>query len=166
MTKKLFGFFLVFTAVTWAATIPEFKLKNLENHRVSYSDLKGSKLTIIDFWATWCKPCLRAIPKLVELNNEFGAQGAAIIGINVDSPRNTPKIKPYARSAGINYPVLLDLNSEVSQELRVSVLPTLMIVNSDDEIVFVHQGYRPGDEKMIREKIINLLKEFESNEKD
>jgi len=54
----------------------------------------------------------------------------------------------------------------IDEELQVSVLPTLMIANSNDEIVFIHQGYRPGDEKIIREKIITLLYEFESNEKE
>jgi thiol-disulfide isomerase/thioredoxin len=166
MMKKILILVLIISAVSYTTTIPDFKLKNLDNRRISYSELKGTKFTVIDFWATWCKPCLRAIPKLVEINDEFSDQGIAIIGINVDSPRNTPKIRPYARSMGINYPVLLDINSEVSQELQVTVLPTLMIADTENKIVYVHQGYRPGDEIILREKIIALLKELESNEKD
>ena len=166
MIKKI-SILIVFSAVlVTAGTVPDFKLKDLENRRVSYSELKGRKLTLIDFWATWCKPCLRAIPKLVELHDNFKDQGVNTIGVNVDSPRNTPKIKPYVRSVGINYPVVLDLNSELSQELHVTVLPTLLIVDANDEIVYIHQGYRPGDEKVLHNKIRELLKEPESDDKE
>ena len=145
----------------FGAKVHNFKLKDTDNRRQSYADLKGEKLTVIDFWATWCKPCIRSIPKLVEIYEEFSSQGVQFIGINVDSPRNTQKVKPFARSMGISYPVLLDMNSEVMTELQVTLLPTLLLVDANDEIVLIHQGYRPGDEKFITEEIKKILNEQE-----
>lgn len=159
MRKIFFAIFLFvfFIKSVFAGKLPDFKLKNLENQTVSYSQLKGKKLTVIDFWATWCKPCVRAIPKLVKLHEQYKNAGVEFIGVNVDGTRNLPKVKPFANSLKIAYPVLLDENNEVMNKLKVTAMPTLIITNADDEIVFFHQGYRPGDEKTLEEEIKKLL---------
>lgn len=114
-------------------------------------------LTMVDFWATWCGPCLQSIPALVELSEAFEGQGVTFIGINVDSPRNLAKVKPFARSMGITYPVLLDVNSEVMAQLNVTAVPTLLVVNAAREVVLLHEGFRPGDAQYLREEIEHLL---------
>ena len=142
-----------------AAKLHDFILKDLDNKRTAFSDIKGEKLTVIDFWATWCKPCSREIPKLVDLYTKFKDEGVQFIGINVDSPRNLPKVRPFANSLGINYPVLLDSNSELIAQLQITAMPTVLIVNSDNEIVYLHRGYRPGDEDILEEEIGKFLTE-------
>ena len=151
---------LIFTSGFWYnPEIPNFRLKNLDNRTVSFNSLKGEQFTVIDFWATWCKPCVKSIPKLVEISNEFEDQGVQFIGISIDGPRNLAKVKPFARSLGMTYPVLLDVNSEVMPKLSVRAVPTLLIVNADNEIVYVHEGYKAGEETEIREEILKLLSE-------
>lgn len=137
--------------------VNNFRLKNLDNRPTTFTSLKGDQLTVIDFWATWCKPCIKSLPKLVEISEEFKTEGVSFIGISIDGPRNLAKVKPFARSLGVNYPVLLDTNSEVMAKLGVRVIPTLLIVNSDNEIVYFHEGYKPGEEIAIREEILKLL---------
>jgi thiol-disulfide isomerase/thioredoxin len=159
MRKIIFAIFLfvIFSQTAFAGKLPDFRLKNLDNKIVSYSQLKGKKLTVIDFWATWCKPCVRAIPKLVKLHEQYKKDGVEFIGVNVDGTRNLPKVKPFAHSLNIAYPVLLDENNEVMNKLKVTAMPTIIIANADDEIVFFHQGYRPGDEKALEDEIKKLL---------
>jgi cytochrome c biogenesis protein CcmG/thiol:disulfide interchange protein DsbE len=140
-----------------AAGSLDFKLKDLKNRGRSYSELKGDKLTVIDFWATWCKPCGRSIPKLVKLNDKYEEKGVAFIGISIDGPRNLSKVRPYVRSKKIDFTVLLDVNGDVMERMNVKVVPTLIIVDGNDEVVYFHQGYRPGDEKVIEEEIVKLL---------
>ena len=89
---------------TVAGKIDDFTLKDLNNKRVSFSDLQGENLTIIDFWATWCKPCARAIPELITLYEDYKNQSVQVVGISVDSPRNLAKVKPFVNSMGITYP--------------------------------------------------------------
>jgi thiol-disulfide isomerase/thioredoxin len=137
--------------------IPNFELKNLDDRTVRFSELKGERLTVIDFWATWCAPCIRSIPELVKMSEAFASEGVNFVGINVDSPRNLSKVKPFARSLGVTYPVLLDTNSEVMAQLNVTAMPTLLVVDAENEIVLVHEGYRPGDETYLREEIEHLL---------
>ncbi len=153
----MFTLLLVVSGFLSAEDIPDFRLKNLQQKPVNYSQLKGEKLTVIDFWATWCKPCVRAIPKLVTLYEKYKDQGVAFLGINVDGPRGLSKVLPVSRRLKINYPVLLDENNELMNELNVDAVPTLLIVNDKDEIVAIHKGYRPGDETAIDEEIRKLL---------
>ncbi len=139
--------------------VNNFRLKNLDNRTTSYKDIKGEQFTVIDFWATWCKPCIKSIPKLVEMSEEFESHGVNFVGISIDGPRNLAKVKPFARSLGVTYPILLDTNSEVMAKLGVRAVPSLLVINSNDEIVYFHEGYKPGEEIAIREEIVKLLEE-------
>ena len=140
-----------------AGKINDFTIKDIDNKRVTFSDLQGENLTIIDFWATWCKPCARAIPELITLYEDYKEKGVQVIGISVDSPRNLPKVKPFVNSMGITYPILLDSNNELMSELQVTSLPTILVVDSQNEIVLIHRGYRPGDEIILRDEIDKLI---------
>ncbi|MFC2114958.1 TlpA family protein disulfide reductase [Bacteroidota bacterium] len=135
----------------------DFSLKNLDQRMVSLSDIQGEELTVIDFWATWCQPCIRSLPKIVEMSKDFEDSGVRFVGISVDSPRNISKIKPFTRSMGITYPVLLDPSGELMGELNVMAVPTLLIVDGDLNIVYTHEGFNAGDEAIVREEIEKYL---------
>lgn len=142
-----------------AQTIMNYSLNNTEGEEIQISDISGEKLTVLDFWATWCKPCVQAIPHIIKLSDEFKEDGVRFIGINTDSPRNSSKIKPFAFSKGINYPILLDSDQELMNDLFVDFLPTILIYDENGELLFTHRGYVPGDEKIIKNEIIKLLDE-------
>ncbi|MEO9886186.1 MAG: TlpA disulfide reductase family protein [Balneola sp.] len=139
--------------------IPNFRLKNLDNRTVSYNQIKGENLTVIDFWATWCKPCVKSIPEFVKMDKEFEDDQVKFIGISIDGPRNKAKVKPFIKSLGVDYTVLRDSDSSVMARLRVTAVPTLLIINSDNEIVYFHEGYKTGEEVEIKNKIKELLAE-------
>ncbi len=145
------------TALLANPQINNFKLKDINNRQKSFSELRGEELTLIDFWATWCKPCIQAIPKLNKIYAEYREKGVELIGVNTDSPRNSAKVKPFAKTHKIKYPILRDPNNEVTTELNVTAFPTLYIVNSKNEIVYTHIGFRPGDDKIIKTEIDKLL---------
>ncbi|MBN1597370.1 MAG: TlpA family protein disulfide reductase [Bacteroidales bacterium] len=144
-----------------AQKVYDFQLKNPNGKTERFSDYTGEKFTVIDFWATWCKPCVNSIPKLVELSEKYDKEEVAFIGISVDSPRNISKVKPFTKSVGINYPILLDTKQEIMGELNVVAVPTLLIINSNKEIVYIHEGFAPGDEDVIEQEIKQLLTVYE-----
>ena len=161
---KRFAIFFIFSLVlsAFGREIPEFHLNDTENRIRDYSEVKGEKLTVIDFWATWCKPCIRSIPELVKIEKSFSGKGVSFVGISTDGPRNQMKVKPVAKSLGITYPVLIDINGELAERLQINVVPTLLIVNAQDKIVYRHQGYRAGDEnEWIKEIEKNLTQEIQ-----
>lgn len=135
------------------AQLPDISLNNIRNEFVNLPELQGEKLTVIDFWATWCKPCLIAIPELNKLYEEYSDHGVNFIGINIDSPRNQSKVRPFASARGISYDVLLDPDQEAMQVMNVVVVPTLLIYNASGEKVFSHEGFKPGDRTAISDAI-------------
>jgi thiol-disulfide isomerase/thioredoxin len=144
--------FLLIISISWSQD-PVFRLRDLDNAWKEYSDLKGSQLTVIDFWATWCQPCVRSIPLLSEMEKNYRDRGVNFIGVSIDGPRNQSKIKPFIQSMGVEYPIIRDLDSELMSDLGVTAVPTLLIYDAEGELLFFHEGFRPGDEFIIRDHL-------------
>jgi len=91
------------------------------------------------------------------LYQKYKNDSLTIIGINVDGPRNRSKVKPFVKSMGLEFPILIDENGEVIQRYRLMSIPSTVIVSSEGDIVKVHRGYRPGDEKVLEKEMKELL---------
>lgn len=148
---------LVWHADISAQNVRNFELKDIENNFRNYNELKGEHLTLIDFWATWCAPCYKAIPELNVIYELYRTKGVELIGINVDGPRSVSKVAPLSRSLGIQYPVLMDSNFELTTELNIQAFPTLLIVNANNRVVWIHEGFVNGDAEIIKLEIERLL---------
>src|SRR6266568_3340250 len=83
---------------------PDFDLENVAGGKTKASDLKG-KVSIVDFWATWCEPCIVEIPKFNKMTQEYKGQDVQIVGITVESPHDD--IKPKVKELAMNYTVLV-----------------------------------------------------------
>lgn len=142
-----------------AQKVEDFELKDINNTYQSFEDLKGEKLTLIDFWATWCKPCMKAIPELKKIHKKYQSKGVEIIGISCDGPRSVSKVGPLSKSLGITYPVLMDIDAEIKTNLNLTAFPSLVFVNPKGEIVWVHEGYASGDDIVIRKELEKYLNE-------
>ncbi len=136
------------------------ELSDLDGNSVYIDAIKGEKLTVLDFWATWCGPCIVSIPELVKLSDKFQKKGVRFIGINADSPRNRSKVKPFSSSMGITYPVLLDSDQQLLSDFFINGFPTLLILDGKGKVLFTHVGFIQGDEKIIEDAINNLLAEM------
>jgi cytochrome c biogenesis protein CcmG, thiol:disulfide interchange protein DsbE len=74
------------------------------NRRAQLSDYRG-RVLVLDFYATWCEPCRRSIPKLNELQKQYGSRGLEIIGLNVGGPDDRVKVKDFVKDLHIEYPL-------------------------------------------------------------
>ena len=123
---------------------PSFTLLNTELEEVSLSDYQG-KVVIVDFWATWCKPCKEEIPRFIELYDEYRMQGFEMIGISTDDVEARLKsIELFFQELSkegfdINYPILL-ADSDIIQSYQVPGIPAAYLINRDGEIVKVFSG--------------------------
>lgn len=151
---------LIFSGVAFSQT-SDIELKDLKGDYHALTELKGKNLTVLDFWATWCQPCMRSLPAIQKIHDTYNDRGVQLIGLNQDGPRNLSKVEPFVRSMGITYPVLLDLNGELAADYQVTGIPTIIILDSNDRIVWVHQGYIPGDEKILTQQLDALLAQTE-----
>ncbi len=158
--KKILSILIIsVAALTVRAQFPDIELLDIDKNHISLAEFKGEKYTVIDFWATWCKPCVTAIPKINKLYEEFSPKGIGFIGINVDGPRNLSKVKPFATSLNIKYPLLLDPDQDLVNRFNIRVFPTLLVLNEQGKEVFIHEGFNPGDENLIKDELTKLLKQ-------
>jgi len=126
-------------------TAPEFALNDLEGNKVKLSDYRG-KVVIIDFWATWCGPCRKGIPDFVELQETYGEDKLAILGINLDqgNPEEVlAMVKKFANQYEINYPVLMANPYVVNAYGGITSIPTTFIVDKEGFVRNGVLGYRP-----------------------
>ena len=158
--KSFFAIILMHYACFAAAgqQLPDFYLNDIQNNPQSFEDLKGDDLTLFDFWATWCKPCQKAIPELNKIYEAYSDRGVQVVGVNCDGPRSIAKVAPMVKSLQIQYPVLLDINADLMNNLNLTNFPTLIAVNTKGKVVYVHEGFALGDEIEIKEAIDALLK--------
>lgn len=136
---------------------PDFSLRDLDGNLVRLSDYLGKGPVVLDFWATWCKPCLKVLPKIEELYNEYEDKGLTVLAINQDGTRSASKVEPFVNSMGLSFPVLLDNEQEVVRLYQVSGFPTTILLDKEGNIVETLRGYRPGDEEKLKEKVESLL---------
>lgn len=149
---------MIYSVSLSAQVVRDFSLKDLQNKDQNLTTIKGEKLTVLDFWASWCKPCIKSIPEINKIYNEYKTKGVAVIGVNCDGPRSVSKVGPMVSALKVEYPILLDMNSSLLNDLGLSSLPSIVIINSKNKVVWIHEGFRSGDEIQIRKELDKLLK--------
>ena len=133
-----------------ADVLESLSLPDLDGKEVALGTLLGSGPVLLDFWATWCKPCLMAMPELQELHADLAPRGLRVVGINEDGPRNAPKVRPFLTANGYTFLVLLDLNREAQQRLHANALPTTIVLDKNGVVLHSSFGYRPGEHEKLR----------------
>ncbi len=149
------GLFL--TAAAGAAPKSQFTLPTLGGGQFSLEEALKKGPVVLDFWATWCKPCIKSLPKLQEIAGEYGERGVGVYTVNTDGPRNQPKVRPFMKRHRLELPVLLDHTRQVMKQFQLSVLPASLIISTEGAVVYRHVGYKPGDETGLRDKLAELL---------
>ncbi len=137
---------------------PDFTLKDLEGKSYTLSELKG-KVVLLDFWATWCKPCVVSIPHLNKLSLRFQEEEFLLLGINVDRFKSISSLKRFVKQYEINYPVLADKSGKVAARYRAFALPTSFLTNEEGRIAKRILGNSPTLQKELEEEIEKLLNE-------
>lgn len=122
------------TAPHVAQRLPAFTLPDLEG-RERHPEEWAGKVLVVNFWATWCPPCLREIPAFTQLQASYGERGVQFIGIAID---DADKVRAFARRQPLNYPILLgDMQGDaLSRQLgnRIGSLPYTVVVDAKGEV--------------------------------
>ena len=140
------------------AQVPQVVLRSIDGSSVRTDTLSnGGKPFIIDFFATWCKPCNRELSAIAEVYDEWQEEtGVKVIAVSIDQAQNINKVKPLVDSHGWSYEVLLDPNGEFKRALGVQMIPYTLIVDGQGQIVYKHNGYTDGAEEELIEKVREL----------
>jgi len=137
---------------------PDFELSTVDGKSERLSAHLGKEVVLLDFWATFCEPCLAGMPHLDALYREHRAQGFVVLGIAIDGPDSIAQVKTTVSKLGVTFPILLD------QETRVVALynpktsaPYSVLIGRDGRILKKQEGYTTGDASSVDRDVLAAL---------
>ena len=142
------------------AQLPSVTLKDINGKTITTDTLNnGGKPFIIDFFATWCKPCNRELTAISEVYDDWKKEtGVKIFAVSIDQAQNINKVRPLVDQEGWEYDVLLDPNSDFKRALGIQMIPYVIVCDGKGNIVYKHNGYTDGAENELLAKVKELLK--------
>ncbi len=142
------------------AQLPTVSLKDIDGKTIQTDQLHNDgKPFIIDFFATWCKPCNRELDAIADVYDDWQKEtGVKLIAVSIDQAQNINKVKPLVDNHGWSYEVLLDPNGDFKRALGIQMIPYVLIVDGQGKIVYKHNGFTDGAEQELIDKVRELLK--------
>ena len=140
-------------------TVPSATVKNLNGTQVNTNTFSNDgKPFVIDFWATWCKPCIEELKNIHEVYEDWQKEtGVKLYAISIDDSRNSKKVAPFVNGRQWKFEVMLDENSDFKRAMNVNNPPHTFLYNGKGELVWQHNGYAQGDETNLYDEIKKLV---------
>lgn len=140
--------------------LPSVEILTLDGKKVSIADYgKNGKITILNFWATWCGPCKLELNNISDIYDDWKKDyNAELIAISIDDARNTAKVKSFVQAQGWDFEVLLDPNQDLKRAFNFQMPPYTVLTDAEGTIVSTHLGYKNGDELILEDKLKQLTK--------
>jgi cytochrome c biogenesis protein CcmG/thiol:disulfide interchange protein DsbE len=144
-----------FAALKKGQPAPSIKVTTTSGQSVTLDNYQG-RVLLLDFFASWCHPCVTAIPHLVDLNRKYGRQGLYVLGLSLDEEKED--LLDFIGPKKLNYPVALaDEELQISYGLRS--IPTLVLIDKKGIVVDIYRGLTDQSAKNVELAIKNLLAE-------
>lgn len=147
-------------------TLPQVKLKDLKNKVLNTNDLVAGKITLINFWATYCVPCRKEMKHLNRISETYADQNVQVVGVSIDDSRTVGRVKSMVKSQKLKYPILLDTEQKLYKNFNTSAMPFSILINPEGNILWEHTGYIPGDESKMETEIKKAITEALQDSKD
>ena len=144
-----------FQAAAAERSLPEFKLKLLDGKVVYSKNLRG-KVTVIDFWATWCKPCIAEVPEYNRFYQEYSKKGVVLIAVASDSGTEA-EVREAAKRLKMEYPVAAPALKDLDRLGEFEVLPTTWVFDARGKLVKEFLGASPDKHRTLRSLVGDLL---------
>lgn len=157
--KNSFLLLLLLCSTLWSQKqLPNLSLSNLEGKQQSLKNdfIEKDKLYVFSFWASWCAPCINELEEMNELQSEWKKTlNFEIIAVATDDSRTQKRVKPLVKGKEWSYLVLLDTNQDFKRSLSIVNIPYTVVVKNQN-IVYIQNGYVPGGETELFEKMKTL----------
>ncbi len=133
---------------------PRFQVTTDKGTKISRTDF-GGKLLVINFWATWCPPCVDEMPSLQAMAQQLGPKGVVVLGVSVD--KNEASYKRFLQQARIQFETARDPEAGISAEYGTFKYPETYVINRDGKVVQKHIGPRDWMEPGLLKSLESLL---------
>jgi len=123
---------------------PDFVLARVDGGTLDLRDLRG-KVVVVNFWGTWCAPCIEETPAIQAAYEQLQASGVEIVGINLRhqeevGAKGDEAVRSFVKNFGVTYPVVLDADGEVARLYQISPIPTSYFIDAAGNIRYVYVG--------------------------
>ena len=136
---------------------PDFDLPSLEGTaRLRLSDLRG-QVVLLNFWATWCKPCEDEMPAMQRLYRALGDEGFELIAVSVDEEKDLEVVRQFRERMAIAFPIALDPEKRVSELYQTMGFPESLLIDRKGTVVERYVGPRDWDHRVYTERMRELL---------
>lgn len=147
------------TGPSSAARPPDFELPRLEGGTERLSSHFGKDVVLIDFWATFCKPCLRAMPDLDALYRSRKERGFVVLGVSIDGPASSADVAAEVSRLGVSFPILLDQESRaVALYNPRASAPFSVLIGRDGRVLAQREGYTTGSHDALERDVDAALR--------
>ena len=133
---------------------PSFQVTTDGGRTISTSNF-GGKLLVVNFWATWCAPCLEEMPSLDQFQRQLAASGVVVLGISVD--KNEKTYKEFLRRVGVSFHTARDPEANISAEYGTYKYPETYVINTKGEVVEKYIGSWTWTDESIVKRIQSFL---------
>lgn len=115
------------------------------------------KVVLLDFWATWCGPCMKSMPFYSHVYHQKQQEGLEVVAVNVDE--NSQDVNAYLQNHPVAYPVVFNPGGDCPQTYAVQAMPSSYLIDKSGKVRYVHLGYREEDQAHLLKQIDELLAE-------
>ncbi|MBX9654235.1 TlpA family protein disulfide reductase [bacterium] len=133
---------------------PGFELDHVDGGKFRLADAKGS-IVVLDFWASWCGPCLQTMPQVVKVAREFADKKVILIGVNLEE--SAAKVKAALDRLGLDLKVVLDSDGDTAEKYGATAIPQTVIIDQTGNVSHVFVGANPRFDDVLREAIQKLI---------
>ena len=134
---------------------PNFSVQHiLDGSQISLDQYRG-KVIYLDFWASWCPPCLKSFSFMDELQRQYGKQGFVVIAVSLDE--NNQDARDFLQENPVNFFVGQNAQGDIAESYDVKAMPSSYLIGRDGLIKQVHLGFKSNDKDKLNQLILSLL---------
>lgn len=153
---------LLFNAALFAAQqidvpSPNCSFTTLEGGPAKDLQALQGEVVYVDFWASWCPPCVKSFSFLNQLEHEFKAQGLRVIGVNLDEKQMDARA--FLNNNPVDFEIVADQTKQCAKDFGVVAMPSSFLIDRKGNVRYVHQGFRPGESEQLRAMVEQFLSE-------
>lgn len=141
-------------------TLPSVQVSELDGDKTLVTEhINKQGLTIVSFWATWCKPCIQELDNIQKVYSKWEEEtNVKMMAFSIDEARSAVKVAPMAKTKEWSFDVFLDTSNELRKALEIDNIPHTYVLNKKGEIIWEHDSYVEGDENHLYDFLVTESK--------